>query len=221
MQNSKKAAGQIRIEANILRRSVANDPEAINIMFSQFIPTNEQIHFAEFLGVEGLWGIGRKSFACITDRRLASLRVGAFKEVVYQDGFLEHTNSGFVYQPSKLGLYILIFFATLLGLGLSGAVFALAIAAYNPAGAGGLVGANTVFPLVLGFAFMCLILPALWLIAVRTFYRFVKCGMVWCIREGISVYVFASRKRLTRINQLYRMLTELRDTRLMHIRERL
>jgi len=37
---------------------------------------------------------------------------------------------------------------------------------------------------------------------------------VWWIREGIAVYVFTNRSKLTRANHLYRLCTQLRDERL-------
>lgn len=89
---------------------------AIETMFKQFIPQDEQIAFAEYLGREGIWGLGEHSFGCLTDRRIASIRIKAFGEVLYQDGFLEHINSSIVFQPSKLLLYVIIFFLVVLAI---------------------------------------------------------------------------------------------------------
>ncbi|GAB1539876.1 hypothetical protein NUACC21_25440 [Scytonema sp. NUACC21] len=57
-------------------------------MFKQFIPDDEQVYFARYLGIQGLWGIGTRQFACVTDRRVADITVGRFGEVTYQDGYL-------------------------------------------------------------------------------------------------------------------------------------
>ena len=48
--------------------------EALETMFRQFLPQTDAILMAAFLGTQGLWGIGTHSFACVTQRRVVSLR---------------------------------------------------------------------------------------------------------------------------------------------------
>lgn len=184
-----------QVPKSLLAKGKANDPEAITTMFRQFLMPEEKVFFAEYLGAEGVWGFGTHSFACLTDRRVASLRVGRFGEVIYQDGLLEYINSTVVYQPSKLLLYFLWFIIW--------GVYTYAVVA-------GTVGGGA-----LGFA-LALVLGGLvtfllMVITARMFYRVRKCGAVWWVREGVSVYVFSNRKRLLRVNALSRMAIHLRD----------
>ncbi len=97
----------IKVERSLLDRAKGNDLEAITTMFRQFMSPDETIYFAEHCGLLGFWGLGTHSFACLSNRRLASLQVGAFGRVHYNDGFLEHGNSGVVYQPSLLKLWFI------------------------------------------------------------------------------------------------------------------
>lgn len=194
--------GSIKIESSLLRLAKRDDFQAIALMFRQFIPEDETVHFAEYLGVEGVWGIGTHSFGCLTDRRVAAIRVAAFGEVIYQDGYIDYVNSGVVYQPSRLVLYVVISLLSLLILAsLSFLVAGIAVFQDRP-----------------------MILEALgsllvWLIAVpvmvRIYYRMFKCGLVFWVREGVSVYLFTNRGRLVRANRLYRNLTMLREHRLV------
>ncbi|MBI4662996.1 MAG: hypothetical protein HY735_29660 [Verrucomicrobia bacterium] len=174
--------GQIRIESSLLSRAKQDEAEAIQTMFRQFIPVDEELLFAEYLGVQGLWWVGRHSFACLTNRRICSMMVGPWGEVVYQDGLLEHHNSGIVYQPGLLGLYVVCILYILLAL-----VFTLGI---------GLI----LFPYI-----------------VQWYYRVHKCGLVWAIREGVSVYLFTNRNRLTHANNLYRLASAQHDRRLAEL----
>lgn len=213
-QDESPRNGQIVVVKSILKRAMANDSEALATMFHQFIPNDENIQFSEYLGVEGMWGIGRRSFACVTTRRIASLKIGAFKEVVYQDGYLEHTNSGIIYQPSKLLMYILMVVVTCLAVYLSSTLYTYMNFAQimNQ-------GEQTRMPLIFAIIVGLVLLPLFWLFSVRLFYRFNKCGLVWWIREGVAVYIFANRGKLLRANHLYRLCTRLRDERIKTVRE--
>lgn len=106
----------IRIASSILKRATQDDKDAIATMFKQFIPDNETIYLVQYLGLQGLWGIGTREFACLTDRRVADITVGRFGQITYQDGYLEHINSCFIYQPSKFWLYLNVGFLVLLSL---------------------------------------------------------------------------------------------------------
>lgn len=190
---------RVQMEASLMDRAKQNDKEALTTIFRQFIPPTEKIEFAEYFGTDGIFGFGNKSFACLTDRRLASLRVGILGKVWYQDGFLEHTNSGVIHQPSLLGLYILLGF-TILG--------------WMVLGAGLLDAVNGGFEELLSFLFLLALLPLLLWLMVKLFYARVKCGFVWWVREGIAVYTFTNRSRMRRANHLYRLCVDARDERL-------
>ncbi|MFM9888130.1 MAG: hypothetical protein ACKVQT_34330 [Burkholderiales bacterium] len=173
------------VSPGLLDRAKAGDAEAIITMFQQFVPPNEEIRFVDYLGLQGLWGFGTHSFACLTDRRIASLRVGGFGEVIYQDGYLEYLNSGVIYQPSLFSLYL-----AAIGFGIFVLMFAIATFGLG------------------------LLLIALTPLLVKMYYRMNKCGLVWWIREGVSVYVFANRAKLTLVNRVYRLSTKARDERI-------
>lgn len=187
------------IPKSLLARARNNDPNAVEVMFRQFLMPGETLFFAEFLGTEGIWGIGTHSFAALTDRRLATMRVGAFGEVIYQDGLLEFINSTVVHQPSKLGLYLLWFLAW-------GAALFITLSVTSVGGLFVILG--LVLGLLVGFMLM--------VAATRLFYRFAKCGAVWWIREGVAVYAFCNRKRLVRVNALTRQVVQLRDALIQH-----
>jgi hypothetical protein len=177
-----QAVGKLEIERSLLDRAKRDDNEAVELMFRQFVPADETVLAAEYMGVQGMWWVGRHSFALLTNRRIASLWVGPWGEVIFQDGLLENHNSGIVYQPRILGLYILCIVYSL---------FALA------------------FTLGLGLV----LLPYL----VQSYYRVNKCGLVWCIKEGVSVYLFTNRNRLTKANALYRAASMQHDRRLAEL----
>jgi len=175
-------AGEIKIEPSILSRAIENDKEALLMMFRQFIPEDEDIYYVQYLGLQGLWGIGTRSFACLTERRVADITVARFGEVTYQDGYLEAVNSSIVYQPSKLGLYLWIGFS--------------------------------IFLAIFTFGITLLLLPFI----VQGYYRLVKCGIVFVIKEGVPVYMFTNRKYLRRANFLCRSITILRENRINAIK---
>jgi hypothetical protein len=171
------AAPDVRIKSNMLARAKQGDREAIATMFRQFVPEDEQIYGVEYLGVQGLW-LGTHSFACVTNRRIASIRVKLFGAVNYQDGSLEYVNSTVVHQPSLLLLYLWVIGVSILTLGVG-----------------------------------LLLLP----LTVRLFYRFKKSGLVLCVREGLSLYIFTDRKLLLTASGLYQMAATLREGRLAEI----
>jgi hypothetical protein len=152
-------------------------------MFKQFVPEDENIYYIQYLGLQGLWGIGTRSFACLTERRVADITVGRFGEVTYQDGYLEAINSSIVYQPSKLSLYLLI-------------------------------GSSVIFAIPT-FGITLLLLPFI----VQGYYRLVKCGIVFAVKEGVPVYMFSNRKYLGRANALCRNLAIARETRIKTIKK--
>ena len=177
-------------QQSLLARAKIDDQEALATMFAQFLPRGEQVVECHYLGVLGFWGVGTHSFAAVTKRRVASLRISLLGGVDYRDGSLEYVNSAAVFQPSKAKLYL---YAALVSLVLFGLGFAI-----HPA---------------LSIVFLLLSLLALPLTA-RLYYRWNKSGIVLWVREGLHVYAFIDRKRMRLSNQLYRLCADLREERL-------
>jgi len=203
----------IRVDRSLLDRAKGNDLDAIGTMFRQFMSPDEEIYFAEYCGLLGFWIFGTHSFACLSNRRLASLQVGAFGRVLYNDGFLEHHNSGVVAQPSLLKLYVWAFFAAVFGLLVLAISVLLSVGVFQAVGSVlGVLAGVLVVALGLGIALLTVLL------VVRLYYSLNKCGLVWWIREGVSVYVFTNRGKMNRANHLYRLSCQVRDERLKAVR---
>ncbi len=66
------------------------------------------------------------------------------------------------------------------------------------------------FLVVFTFGIGILFLPFL----VRFYYRIKKCGSVFNIKQGISVYVFVNRNRMSRANVMWRICAQLREERI-------
>lgn len=177
-QPDTRTHGVIKVEPSLMQRAKKNEFAAIEKMFRQFIPEDETVLAAEYLGVRGMWGIGRFSFACVTNRRVAAIEFGFLNEVIYQDGCMEYINSGVIYQPSKLWLYVVAFLV-----------------------------------IVFTFGIGIILLPVVAII----YYRIKKCGLVFWIREGVSVYMFTDRNRLIIANRLYRLVMNAREVRVREI----
>ena len=75
-------------------------------MFQSFMGDDETIISVEYLGKYGVF-FKTKSFVCITDKKVASLEYGPFGKIMYSDAFIEEINSGIIFQPSVLSLYII------------------------------------------------------------------------------------------------------------------
>jgi tetratricopeptide (TPR) repeat protein len=176
----------------VLQRAKQGDAEAISLMFGQFIGPEERILAAEYLGTRGIFGFGTHSFGCVTDRRVADIELGLFGRVLYQDGYLEHVNSSAFFQPSLLLLYASVF-----AIGAGGL-----LTAFN-AGLGAGVAALTIAVTLL-----------LILIVARVYHRFVKSGVLFWVREGVPVYLFANRKRLPQAARVWRICAQARDERI-------
>ncbi|WP_088893800.1 hypothetical protein [Leptolyngbya ohadii] len=199
MQSQNISKGEIRIETSLLQRAVEDDQQALIVMFKQFISEDEQCYFLQYLGIEGFWGFGVRSFGCLTDRRVATIQVGFLGEVTYQDGFLEFINSCVIYQPSKLYLYIYVLLIASLPL------WSFLLPTGFPA---------NVVAFLITSALSILLFP----LAVRLYYRFFKCGLVFWVREGVPVYIFANRKFLRRANSLFRNSVIAREQRIKQLR---
>ena len=198
--------GDIKLQKSLLKLGCEGDFDAIKTMFQQFIPEDEEIYDARYLGIQGFFCLGNRQFACVTERRIAHISVGYFGELNYEDGYLEHINSGFVYKPSKLALYIHI------GAVIAAITYTLTLSSI----------AGIIFALVLAL----IILP----FSGKIYYLIFKCGLVLPIREGNFVlapyednvywytnrllYIFTDHKLLTRANALYRQFIISREERL-------
>jgi hypothetical protein len=97
-----------RVARSLAQRALQNDKAAINAMFRQFIPQDEEIVCSEYLGRNNIFWLGQNSFGCLTTRRVATIRIRLFGEVIYQDGFLEHLHGSIVYQPSQMILFLIL-----------------------------------------------------------------------------------------------------------------
>ncbi|NEN92956.1 MAG: hypothetical protein F6K48_30320 [Okeania sp. SIO3H1] len=192
-------AGEIKIKPSILSSATRNDQQALLTMFKQFITEDEKVYYLQYLGCEGIWGIGNHSFACLTERRVADITVGRFGEVTYQDGYLESINSSIIYQPSKLGLYFAIGFSIILAL-FTGLYFAISF---------------SIILALLTFGITLIFIPFI----VQGYYRLVKCGIAFWVKEGIPIYMFTNRKYLKRANLLCRSITILRENRIRAIKD--
>jgi hypothetical protein len=202
---------KIQIEQNILELAKQNDFKALEIMFQQFIGSTEKIQFMEYLGQQGFILNLSHSFVCVTEKRIISLNVGSFGKILYQDAFIEDLNSSIIYQPSILGLYVTSIFliiATLvtalyIGLPLTRSLFwpFSEFTSYL----------ITIGVMICTLAFIFFIMLPF---VVRVYYKINKCGMVFSIKEGISVYIFANRSRLNRANVMWRICAQLREERI-------
>lgn len=245
MSTMKRESQKINLDKSLLIRATQREKDALETLARQFIPLDEEILSSDYLGVQGLWGLGVKSFMFITNRRAAALQVGPFGYVIYQDGYLEHLNSGVVLQKSRLMLFILLFFATMVSIILLGA----AQTSYSTLRESHKMAelyeddrgkwkskvreadlfydlySDPDYPSLLGYIFTGALLllaplsiPLLWLFAIRFYYRFFKCGLVLWVREGISVYAFCNRGLMIRANNLYRAASDARADRIKDIR---
>lgn len=97
---------KIEIQSSIIERAMIGDKNAIGTMFQSFISEDENIMDVQYLGSYGFI-FTTKSFVCVTDRRIASMEYGPFGKIIYTDAFIEDVNSGVIYQPSVLILYLI------------------------------------------------------------------------------------------------------------------
>lgn len=213
--------GRITVKGSLLQRAKEDDMEALKTIFHQFIPKDEEITFAGYYGYTGFAYVGSHSFACLTDKRVAALRVGPFKKIHYNDGFLENMTSGGVYQPSKFWLYIWIFLGFFVGIALFGSLiygatstvgifFGLIDPYYDM---DNLIVISGILALPLVPFFMNWIVLA--------FYRVNPCGLACWVRERSPVVVSVSRDKMLKANRLYRRWSDLRDVRMRFMKNKM
>ncbi len=220
--------GNIKLGASILQRASQDDFDAIATMFKQFIPQDEQIHIARYLGRRGLCGIGTRNFACVTDSRVAHITTGYFGEITYQDGYLEHINSGAIYHPSRFLLCSFLFtflsflFISLFVLGITLVPFFILLSQTDNSN----IDYNSISQYA-SYITMVLLTP----VAIRWFYSIIKSGLVLTVKEGqlyLSpiggfafgqrlMHIFANPKFVTRANSIYRYFIIQKETRLNQV----
>ena len=98
----------IQFQPGLLKRAKSGDVEAIKDMFSSFLGEDETIISADYFGKYGII-FPTHSFACVTDKKVATLQTRAFGRLVYVEAFIEKVNSGVIYQPSLFLLYFVGF----------------------------------------------------------------------------------------------------------------
>lgn len=198
-------SGAIRFKTSVLSRAKRNDSHAISIMFRQFIPEDESVHFVQYLGSKGILGIGAASFACLTDRRVADITVGFFGEVTYEDSYLETLQSSAIYQPSRLSLFLITALTALV------ALYLITIAVFLP-------WLNFFVKFL-----MVIAIVAIWFLVhvfiLRMYYGLVKCGVRFfgTVSGLTSVYIYTNRRLIKRANILCREFAIRRDLRMKEL----
>jgi len=201
------AKNKIAIASNVLQQAKQNNQDALKTMFQQFLGTDEEIKFAEYMGQHGILISVTHSFACLTNKKIISLKVGSFGQVLYQDAFTEDLNSGAIYQPSLLGLYILFAIVFIFSYPIVGMIISFSVMTIFPS----YMESNIVMVISNIFIFGIIIL--LLQFTVKWYYKIKKCGIVFIIKEGLSVYIFVNRNRMSRANALWRLASEIREER--------
>lgn len=97
---------KIKIESTLLKKAVLGDKIATKTMFQNFFSEDETIMDAQYFGSYGFL-FKTQSFACISDKKIASMQYGPFGKIIYTDAFIEDVNSGIIYQPSLFKLYLI------------------------------------------------------------------------------------------------------------------
>ncbi|MCX7592935.1 MAG: hypothetical protein N2235_04065 [Fischerella sp.] len=218
--------GNIKLGASILQRACRDDFDAIATMFQQFIPQDEQIHIARYLGRRGLCGIGNRHFACVTDKRVAHITTGYFGKVAYQDGYLEDINSGAIYQPPRFLFYFFLFISLSI---LAVTLFPLLTLLFHNGNPN--INIDSISQNVISI--INIILGLLIPVAAQWFYSILKSELVLTIREsqiylnpfgGFAfgqrlIYIFANPKFVARANSIYRYFIIQKETRLNQIKK--
>ena len=203
---------------SIKTRAIHGDRQALESMFRQFIPNDEVIEDVAYLGQKGVLGFGTHSFAAVTDRRVASLKIAALGEVAYSDGYHEQINSSVVYQPSRLRELLIA------GAAVGGWLVCLFLFVNHRSRPNGRLASDPKVP-ELGFSEPLLLLGIVAWLAIgfavapamaRLIYRASKSGLVLVVRGGVKVYCFADRRRLGYANRLASVATIARERRIPH-----
>lgn len=97
---------KIEINKSVVAKAKKGDHYAIKEMFSPFLGEDETILSVEYLGKYGVF-FPKRSFVCLSDKKVATIQYGPFGRIIYSDAFIEEVNSGIIYQPSVFWLYFI------------------------------------------------------------------------------------------------------------------
>ncbi len=204
-ESPKPHKGKLDIKSSLLKQAKKSNKQAIELMFKQFVSEDETFIFVEHMGTDGLWGFGRHSFVCLTNRRLAAIEVAAFGKVTYQDVYIEHINGIQISRPSlfiiisgTLGITFAFLYQVLIKFQINETPL-LAYILNNPNFLIGLLFVFVGLPIVI-FAFVA-----------RFYYRRNNSGLILSVREAPYLYIFANPHTFLKMSNLYRKLTEIRD----------
>ena len=185
------STGRIRMDLNeILKLARSNDQEALEKLFSGFLGKGEVVKAGGYLGVLG-YILPEHSFWVVTDQRVCGLLLRRGGRMQFVSGYLKLINSAALKQPSLVLLWmVLILWAVFVVF----VAFSLSYALLYSIG----------LPLVLTYI---LVIPlgvylSRWVI--RMYYRLVKSGCTFWMREKIPVYLFADRQNLVNAQKLMR-----------------
>jgi len=211
-------SGRIRVEGTLLERAIGNDEEAIQTIFNQFIENGETFFQAQYYGYFGFWFVGFHSFCCLTDKRIAVIRIGPFKKIHYEDGFYENITSGGVFQPSKFWLYVMLVIGVLavfalVGIGLTMLLSFLFVEVFG-------LYDSEMFIYFIAALGSSLFIPFTVHAVSMSFYRLNPCGLACWLRERRPIFVFVNREKMIQANRLYRKWTEVRELRNKHLKNR-
>jgi len=195
----------MRVDAALLARAQRGDTEAIAALFQPFLPPDEDVRFACYGGVKGLPVVGAHCFAGLTDRRLATLRIGAFGRPVFDGALLSPGGSGVVHRPPALMHGAWHAFAAAVALLVFAGAFFAAVMAVRARGGGGLALAASL--IAVGTA---LALAAYWLVT-HVYDRVQRSGLVWTTSDGAELHAWMDRPRLAQADDLLRRCRERYD----------
>lgn len=100
-------ARQRQQDPAVVKNAIKGDQASIEMLVHTFLPSDESIVAAEFLGSFGVF-YRYRSFFAVTNRRAIAIEFKPGGGFVYTDGQLEHINSSGIGQPSKTSLYLQI-----------------------------------------------------------------------------------------------------------------
>jgi hypothetical protein len=211
---------RIVIEKSLLEQAKSGDKDAMNIIFNQFLPETETIIDCDYYGYFGFWFVGFHSFACLTDKRLGTLRIGPFKKIFYRDAFYENMTSGAIFQPSLFWLYIFLFVGLIAGMIFIGSVIYLCLIFLFKELFGLYDLSESGFLYVLSGIGSLFLLPFVGNIIINVFYAFNPSGFACWVRERLPVYVSVNRRMMTKANRFYRIWSELKEQRMKTLKKK-
>lgn len=182
------------------------------MIIRSFVPNDEKVIAAEFVGTFGLL-LKEHAFFAVTDRRAISITFAPFGRWRYQDGLLEHVNSSGIGQPSQL----FVRFATM--------VLAIYAAGATLASVAWFVNSDGTRDVTARVLLTIASIITTWLLflvlrgAVRTWWmRKRKAGIFLVVRDGAPITTFVDTNSLPTAMAAYRDFSLARDDRLAKLR---